>query len=128
MGEFLRDSRIPGDVLVPVPLHRKRLRERGYNQSRLLAVELSRLTGIEVSEGCLFRRAVTAPQAKTDSVTERRENVAGAFTCRDDRLRGRKILLVDDVTTSGATLEAGAGALREIGVGSVWGLALAREV
>ncbi len=128
MADLLRSSSIPGDALVPVPLHRKRLRERGYNQSRLLAVELAKLTGIEVSEGCLVRRAVTAPQAKTASVAERRGNVVGAFACGDDRLRGRKVLLVDDVTTSGATLEAGAAALREIGVGSVWGLALAREV
>ena len=128
MAEALRNSSMPGDVLVPVPLHRRRLRERGYNQSGLLAVELAKLTGIEVSQGCLVRRAVTVPQAKTASVAERRGNVAGAFSCCDDRLRGRKVLLLDDVTTSGATLEAGAAALREIGVASVWGLALAREV
>jgi ComF family protein len=117
-----------GDVLVPLPLHRRRLRERGYNQSALLAAELSRLTGIELSEGALVRRTATAPQAKTASLAERRTNIAGAFARGDDRLRGRRVLLVDDVTTSGATLEAGAEALRESGAESVWGLVLAREV
>ena len=128
MAEFLLNSHLPGDILVPVPLHWKRLRERGYNQSRILADELAKLTGIEVSEGSLIRRTVTASQARTSNLAERRENVLGAFACEDDRLRGRKVLLLDDVTTSGATLEAGAVALREIGVGSVWGLALAREI
>jgi competence protein ComFC len=117
-----------GDVLVPLPLHRRRLRERGYNQSALLAAELSRLAGIELSDGALIRRTATDPQAKTASLAERRRNVAGAFAAGDDRLRGRRVLLVDDVTTSGATLEAGAEALREIGAESVWGLVLAREV
>ncbi len=128
MADFLQGSSIPGDVLVPVPLHRKRLRERGYNQSRLLAVELAKLTGIELNEGCLVRRGATAPQVRTATVEQRRGNIAGAFACRDDRLRGRRVLLVDDVTTSGATIEAGAAALREIGAASVWGLALAREM
>ncbi len=75
---------------------------------------------------CRYTGNVSA-NAGTTSLAERRENVAGAFTCRDDRLRGRKVLL-DDVTTPGAILEAGTVALREIGVGFVWRLVLAREV
>lgn len=128
LADFLRDTGIPGDVLVPVPLHPKRLRERGYNQTGLLADELSRLTGIEVGQGCLTRRTMAMSQAMTTSIAGRRENVAAAFGCIDDRLRGRRVLLMDDVTTSGATLEAAAAALRQIGVKSVWGLALAREI
>jgi len=125
---YLLANPVPGNVLVPVPLHPKRLRERGYNQSALLARELGKLTSLEVVDGCLFRQQPTFSQARTSTVQERWSNVAGAFSCRDQRLRGKSVLLIDDVTTSGATLNAGAAALKAGGAASVWGLALAREL
>ena len=129
MGDYLIGAdAVPGDVLVPVPLHSKRLKERGYNQSALLAKELSRLTGLPVNDGCLIRNCYNVPQAKTRNVEERRQNVVGIFTCKNKDLRDKKVLLIDDVTTSGATLNACAAALKAAGAMSVWGLTLAREI
>ena len=125
---YLLANPIPGEVLVPVPLHRKRWRERGYNQSSLLARELGKLTDLPVVDDCLVRQQHTPPQARTANVSERQSNVAGAFTCRDGRLRGKQVLLIDDVTTSGATLNTCAGALKSAGTVSVWGLVVAAEI
>jgi predicted amidophosphoribosyltransferase len=77
---------------------------------------------------CLVRRINNPPQARTSTVDERRENVVGVFDCRDDRLRGKQVLLVDDVATSGATLDACAAVLKASGAVSVWALTFAREV
>lgn len=128
MWEYQQTQRLPADVLMPVPLHPRRLRSRGYNQSGLLAKELGRLASLPVVEGSIVRRRNTSPQAKTASVEERRRNVDGAFACRDRRVAGKQIIIIDDVCTSGATLRACAAALRAAGAASVWGLTLAREV
>jgi len=128
LNDYLLTQPVPGDVLVPVPLHRKRMRERGYNQSSLLAKELGRLISLPVVDGCLIRQRHAPPQARTATVEERRGNVADAFICCDDRLRDKRVLLIDDVSTSGATLEACAVALKAAGAASVWGLVLAREI
>jgi ComF family protein len=128
LGDYLEAYPLPAEVLVPVPLHRKRLRERGYNQSRLLALELSRLSGLPLVDDCLVKEHYTTPQARTLNVDERRSNVADAFVCRDLRLEGRAVLLIDDVATSGATLDACARALKAAGASSVWGLVLAKEL
>jgi len=128
LNDYLVASSIPGEVLVPVPLHRKRLRERGYNQSRLLAEELGKLNNLPVVDDCLIRQRYAPPQARTSTVEERRGNVEYAFACRDRRLQGKQVLLIDDVTTSGATLDACASALKTAGTVSVWGLSLAMEV
>ena len=125
---YLQTNPVPGEVLVPVPLHKNRLRQRGYNQSGLIVNELSKLTALPVVEGCLLRVKDSLPQAKTETVNDRRRNVANAFTCMDQRLSGKYVLLVDDVCTSGATLEGCAAALKSAGVLSVWGLTLAREI
>lgn len=128
LEDYLRRYPIPCDILVPVPLHPKRLRERGYNQSGLLANKLSKLTGIPVSESCLIRSKYSPSQAKTNSVQERLKNVSGIFDIKDNTLKGRDILLIDDVSTSGATLNECALALKAGGAASVWGLVLAREI
>jgi ComF family protein len=127
LRDYLADRPLPGEVLVPVPLHPRRLRERGYNQSALVARELGRLCGWKVEEGCLVRGSHTPPQVRSAGVDERRRNVAAAFACRDGRLAGRGVVLVDDVSTSGATLNACAAALKSAGAASVWGLVLALE-
>ena len=128
LNDYLIANPVPGEVLVPVPLHHKRLRERGYNQSRLLAQELGKLTNLPLVDDCLIRQRHSPPQARTATVDERRSNVADAFSCRDGRLQGKQVLLIDDVSTSGATLDACARALKEAGAISVWGLVLAREI
>jgi ComF family protein len=128
LQEYLATNPMLGEVLVPVPLHQKRLRERGYNQSSLLAQELGKLTDLPIVDDCLIREQHAPPQAKTSTVEERRSNVARAFTCRKHRLQDKQVLLIDDVSTSGATLDACATVLKAVGATSVWGLVLAREI
>jgi len=127
LQDYLVTNPMPGEVLVPVPLHPKRVRERGYNQSSLLAKELTKLTSLPVVDDCLIRQRHAPPQAKTSTVDERRSNVVHAFTCRNHRLQDKQVLLIDDVSTSGATFDACAAALKAAGASSVWGLTLARE-
>ncbi len=128
LNDYLITNPMPGEVLVPVPLHRKRLRERGYNQSGLLAKELGKLTNLPVADDCLIRQRHAPPQARTSTVDERQSNVADAFVGRDQRLQDKQVLLIDDVSTSGATLNACATALKAAGATSVWGLVVAREI
>ena len=126
--DYLVENPLPGDVLVPVPLHRKRWHERGYNQSALLAKELGRLSGLPVLDNSLKRRSLVITQAKSQNVTERRENVEGAFYCIDKNVVGKQIILIDDVSTSGATANSCAAALKTAGAAKVWGLVVALEL
>jgi ComF family protein len=116
---------MPVDVVVPVPLHTARLRERGYNQAALLARELAQQAGLPIDEGTLVRKRATAPQVELNA-KQRKENVHGAFYCSGNALTGKRVLLIDDVCTTGATLEACAVALYENGARSVQALTLAR--
>lgn len=124
---YLQTNKIDGDTIIPVPLHKDRLRQRGYNQSALLARKLGKLAGISVTEDRLVRIKDSKPQARTKTGGERRKNVTGAFLCNSDELKGSRIILIDDVCTTGATLEACAETLKNAGVISVWGLTIARE-
>ena len=120
-----RHSMLIADVVVPVPLHRARLRQRGYNQSELLAGKFARLAGLPLNTNTLQRTRNTASQMKLGA-QERHKNVADAFTCYDRLLANRHVLLVDDVCTTGSTLDACAAALKNDGSASVVGLALAK--
>jgi ComF family protein len=113
------------DVIVPVPLHPKRRRERGYNQSELLARSLARRIAIPC-HGALMRVRATVPQVGlTDS--QRQENVRNAFRCRRPELVSKaRILLVDDVMTTGATVASAAKALVDSGALRVSVLTVAR--
>jgi ComF family protein len=128
MAEYIKTNNMPIEVLIPVPLHPARLHQRGYNQSFLLARELGKLCGIKVESHSLMRRINTPPQTKTTSVRERRKNMQEAFACQNGNLANQKVLLIDDVATSGTTLNACAAALKQAHAASVWGLTLAREV
>ncbi len=128
LNESLANYRLTADVLIPVPLHPARLRERGYNQALLLAVELEKSSHIPVYSNVLGRAANTLPQARTSSSLERHRNMQGAFVSKYGKLKDKRVLLIDDVSTSGATLDACALSLKQAGALSVWGLTVAREV
>ena len=125
MARYWMEHSVPVDIVVPVPLHKSRLRERGYNQAALLAREMVRRTGLAMEEQVLVRRRATAAQIELDS-KQRKENVRAAFRCTSDKLTGKHVLLVDDVCTTGATLEACSVALYEGGAHKVQALTLAR--
>ncbi len=116
------------DLIVPVPLHPRRRRERGYNQAAVLARGLSRLLAVPAWEGSLRRVRLTLPQVGlTDA--ERETNVRGAFACPGgSRISRQRILLVDDVMTTGATVRSAAQALLDGGALRVSVLTLARAV
>jgi ComF family protein len=128
LNVYLTKNGMTADVLIPVPLHASRLRERGYNQALLLANELEKLTRIPVCRDILRRLTNTPPQARTASSLERHRNMQGAFASEYGKLKHKKVLLIDDVSTSGATLDACAMTLKQAGAVSVWGLTVAREV
>ncbi|MCS7221830.1 MAG: ComF family protein [Anaerolineae bacterium] len=116
-----------GDCLVPVPLHRARERERGYNQARLLAEELGKRIGLSVVCDAIYRVRATQPQVHLDA-RSRRANVAGAFTAGPASMRGRRPVLIDDVCTTAATLSACAEVLWQSGAAQVFAYTLARAV
>jgi ComF family protein len=117
------------DLIVPVPLHRTRLWRRRYNQAAELARNLSRRTGLPLDTAALVRSRPTPSQGIMPSAKARRRNVMGAFRVpKRESVAGLHILLVDDVLTTGATVEAAARALRRAGAAGVQILALARVV
>jgi ComF family protein len=116
----------PGaDLIAPVPLHPSRQRERGYNQSELLGRWISRETGLPMQPRALRRVRQTEHQARLGAA-ERRQNVLGAFTAASAVCAGRRVLLIDDVLTTGTTLRECAAALLEAGAAEVMALTLAR--
>jgi len=118
------------DAVVPVPLHRTRLALRRYNQSSLLANALARLTGLRPLPDALIRRRRTPSQGGL-SASARRRNVAGAFAVNPRRaaqLTGRRIVLIDEVYTTGATIAACTRALRAGGAAEIHALTLARVI
>ena len=123
LGGWLAAYRI--DALLAVPLHRRRLVERGYNQADRLAGLLARRHGLPRLRRGLSRTRPTAAQAALPD-RQRRANVRGAFRAHPARVRGRRIALVDDVLTSGATADAAAAALLEAGAAAVYVVAVAR--
>jgi ComF family protein len=112
--------------LVPVPVHGARLRQRGYNQAALLARALGAEAGLPVLE-ILERRRATARQHGLGKAA-RLHNLRGAFALRAGATVPSRLILVDDILTTSATLEACAGVLRSAGAASVYGFAIAREV
>jgi ComF family protein len=126
MASYLAENPLPGEALVPVPLHPRKLRERGYNQAELLATEVGKAVGLPMEKKLLSRIRNSAPQASASNVNLRQTNTAGAFLCQED-LAGAACILVDDVCTTGSTLNACAEALAAAGAAQVWALTLARE-
>lgn len=133
LGRLLQDLTLaafrpgpePPECIVPVPLHPRRLLWRGYNQSLELCRLLSRRTGIPIRCRALRRVRLTTPQVRVPG-PQRRENIRGAFAADPALVSGRRVLLVDDVLTTGATLEECCLVLRAAGACRVEVLALAK--
>ncbi len=119
--------RLPrSSILVPIPLHRSRLAKRGFNQAELLAEGIGKRLDIQVAHP-LRRTKRTEQQVEMSSPKERKSNVAGAFAIRDvDAVRGQTVILVDDVSTSGATMIEAARVIREVGCRTVWAITIAK--
>ena len=130
-GELLADclKEHPGtyDCVAWVPLSRKRLRRRGYDQAELLAREVGARMDLPV-RGLLLKRRHTRAQSATGNGEKRRANIAGAYKVREgETVQGLRILLVDDIVTTGSTLSECAKTLRAAGAAAVTGLSLARR-
>lgn len=119
-AEFCQTSWDP-TLITAVPLSLVRLRARGYNQSALLAEVLARATGVPFHRETL-RKVVDIPSQTGLRAFHRRLNVAGAFVAEPILARDQRVVLIDDICTTGATLEACANALRKAGASIVWGL------
>lgn len=113
------------DLVIPVPLSRKRFNERGYNQSAFLAWPIALGIAADYSSKALTRNRDTRSQVGLNA-DERRDNVANAFIARPTLVSQKSILLIDDVTTTGSTIDACAAALNRAGARNVYGLTLAR--
>ncbi len=121
-GSIIRDLDI--DAIVPVPIHKKRMAVRGYNQAELIARELSGLTGIPEYNGLIRRCRATIP-LKNLSEAERKNNLKKAFIIASNDVKLKKILLVDDIYTTGSTMDAISVLLRGAGVCEIYFLAVA---
>ena len=115
------------DIVIPIPLEKERLLQRGFNQADLLARPLAEATSLVYSPGALRRTRSTLPQFELGA-SERWENLRSSFEAESSAVNGKKVLLVDDIMTTGATLDAAAIALRESGAMDVYGLTLARSL
>jgi ComF family protein len=131
LARYLQDWGTDVDVVVPIPLHRARHRQRGFNQADLLARHCAGLLQLPYLPRALARKRATRPQVGL-TMEERRSNVSGAFTPGRQgtaaRLAGKHVLLIDDVTTTGSTLNAAAAALAPLHPISVRGMTLSRPV
>lgn len=127
LGENIKTHPVfsKADKIIPIPLHPQKLRKRGYNQSERIARGLSEVTGIPIDTHCLRRVKANRTQTKKARYA-RWENVAEVFAVeRPEKIRGKHLLLVDDVITTGATMEAAAQHLRDAGADAVSLLAFA---
>lgn len=112
-------ARLSLDGIIPVPIHRRKRKSRGYNQAELLAIELGKQLKLPVFKDYLVRDIYTDPQKELND-QERMENLKNAFKMGANQLKLKKVLLVDDIYTSGATMEACTQVLRRFGVEEVY--------
>ena len=115
-------------VLIPVPLHKKRLRWRGFNQAELLANEINRDSNIPVVGNALIRHRHALPQAKINDASARKENIRNSFAINPDfrvNLKNKTVILIDDICTTGATLAECARALKPLQPKQIWALVFA---
>ena len=122
LGDYIR--RIGPDALIPVPLHPARRRRRGYNQAELLAKAISGYTGIAVCDKILIRTKNTAPLKRLNP-RERQNNLKKAFNIRGNDVKLKTVIVVDDIYTTGSTMDAVAGVLLAAGVERIFFITLA---
>ena len=120
------------DLIVPIPLHRRRLRWRGFNQSTLLAEELAEKilpdTKLEISTDALIRQRYTLPQMTLKDHRQRNANIQNAFIVTDSsKIKNKRILLVDDITTTGSTIFECARTLKKAGAKEIYGVVIAKR-
>jgi ComF family protein len=131
LAQAYRRNGLQADMLIPVPLHSERQRQRGFNHASLLAEVCSANLGVPMNDSILVRHRATVAQVDLHP-RERYQNVAGAFACTSGSasgaLYGRRIVIIDDVSTTSATLEACATPLFAAGAKEIWGLVLARPM
>jgi len=107
------------DIIIPVPLHKKRFRKRGFNQADIIGEKIAELTGVKLEADICERKVDTAPQSLTGSGS-RRQNVEGIFDLKANiDVKGKKIILADDIFTSGSTLNSLSNMLKELGAETV---------
>ena len=121
LGDWIRS--ISPDVIIPVPLHKSRMRKRGFNQTQLIAARLSDLVSIPCRDDIAVRCKKTIPQ-KNLSRSERQKNLKKAFKIRQNDVRLNTVLVVDDIYTTGSTLDELARCLKEAGAGKVYCLTM----
>lgn len=111
------------DVIIPVPIHKERYRQRGYNQAGLIACSLSKKLHIPVDENYIIRVKKTTPMKELNNI-ERVKNLQNAFQIYYNGIRYNKVLIVDDIYTTGATIDACAKCLKEYGTDNVYAITL----
>ena len=111
------------DALIPVPLHKSRMRKRGFNQAALVAERMGERLGIPVEEKLLIRVKKTNPQKELND-SARRENLKNAFQLCGNDVKLKRVVLIDDIYTTGSTLDAAAAALLAAGVEKVYFLSI----
>jgi competence protein ComFC len=127
MTDFVRSLQWPIDVLIPVPLGKKRLKERGYNQVALVARPLAYQLGFSYEPNALKKTRETRSQVGL-SVSQRSENVQDAYQADSRVVKGKSVLIMDDVATTGSTLSACTAALLSAGAQEVYVLTIARAL
>jgi competence protein ComFC len=127
MADFVRSLHWPVEVMIPVPLGKKRLKERGYNQVGLVARPLAHLLGLRYEPDALRKTRDTHSQVGL-SISQRSENVQGAYQAEAQVVRNKSILIMDDVATTGSTISACTSALLSAGAQEVYVLTIARAL
>lgn len=120
-GNWVRG--LNADALIPIPLHKQKKKVRGFNQAELVANEMSRLLGIPVITDVLFRERYTKPQKQLNNI-ERYRNLTKAFAVKNNNFHLKSVILIDDIYTTGSTIEACANVLMEHGVKEVYFLSI----
>lgn len=140
-AEYLKINFLSGEnknteniILIPAPLHPRRLAWRGFNQAELLTKKIAEILRITVAEKILVRQSYSSPQANIKNRTERELNVQNVFLLTQNadqkidslKMKNKTVILVDDVATTGATLEQCAATIKPLGPKEIWGLVIAR--
>jgi ComF family protein len=127
MAEFFKSLEWHADILLPVPLGKSRLKERGYNQVALVARPLAYQVGLDYYPSALWKARETRSQVGL-TISQRRENVHGAYQADVHTVKGKSVVLMDDVATTGSTILACTAALLSAGAKEVYAITIARAL